>query len=43
MSNLDVFYQTLPVMGYGMAGIFAVMIIIFISIKVLNSVFKSKE
>jgi hypothetical protein len=43
MSNLDVFYQTLPVMGYGMAGIFTVMLIIFLSIKILNSLFKEKN
>jgi len=43
MSNLDTFYQTLPVMGYGMAGIFIVMLIIFISIKALNLLFKEKN
>jgi hypothetical protein len=43
MTNIDVFMKTLPVMGFGMAGIFTVMAIIFISIKVLNLVFKEKN
>jgi len=43
MSNIDVFLKTLPVMGKGMAGIFVVMFIIFLSIKLLNSTFKVRE
>jgi hypothetical protein len=43
MSNIEVFMETLPVMGFGMAGIFTVMAIIFISIKALNSFFKEKN
>jgi hypothetical protein len=43
MTNIDVFMKTLPVMGYGMAGIFTVMAIIFITIKGLNSLFKEKK
>ncbi|WP_017415581.1 OadG-related small transporter subunit [Clostridium tunisiense] len=43
MSNIDVFLETLPVMGKGMAGIFVVMFIIFLSIKLLNSTFKVEK
>lgn len=43
MDNIKVFMETLPVMGFGMAGIFIVMILIFMSIKILNSVFKEKS
>ncbi|EQB87953.1 Na+-transporting methylmalonyl-CoA/oxaloacetate decarboxylase gamma subunit [Clostridium punense] len=41
--NIKVFFETLTVMGYGMAGIFTVMAIIFISIKGLNSVFRERK
>lgn len=43
MSNIDVFLKTLPVMGKGMTGIFIVMFIIFLSIKLLNSTFKVEK
>jgi hypothetical protein len=43
MTNIDIFMKTLPVMGYGMAGIFTVMAIIFITIKALNSFFSDKK
>jgi len=43
MGNIKVFMETLPVMGFGMAGIFIVMALIFLAIKILNSVFKEKS
>jgi len=42
MFNIEVFMETLPVMAYGMAGIFIVMAIIFISINVLLKIFPCK-
>ncbi len=38
--NIENFIISLGVMGKGMAGIFVVMAIIFLSIKLLNSTFK---
>ncbi len=36
MINIDNFLVTLPIMGKGMLGIFAVTVIIIASIKILN-------
>ncbi len=38
--NLNNFFSSLSVMGYGMAGIFIVMIVLIISVVVLTKVFK---
>jgi len=38
--NLQAFYDTLPVMGLGMLGIFIVMAVIALGITVLNKLFK---
>lgn len=38
--SLEVFWQTLPVMGWGMAGIFIVMAVIALVISLLNKVAK---
>jgi len=35
--NLQAFLNTLPIMGRGMLGIFAVMLVIFLLILVLNA------
>lgn len=40
MFNIDAFLSTLPVMGYGMAGIFVVMIIIALTISALKKFMK---
>lgn len=37
--NVEAFLQTLPVMGYGMIGIFAVMLLLYLSIVVLLKIF----
>jgi hypothetical protein len=42
MFNFEGFMQTLPIMLYGMAGIFAVIIVIYLSISIMNIVFKKK-
>ena len=42
-ANMDTFYQGLKLMGFGMAGIFLVLILIFLSIKVLLKVFPDKK
>ncbi|WP_346928687.1 OadG-related small transporter subunit [Clostridium sp.] len=41
--NMDVFMESLVVMGKGMGGIFVVMLIIYLSIKALGSIFKGDE
>lgn len=38
--NIDAFLATLPVMGYGMAGIFLVMIVIALVIAALKKICK---
>ena len=38
--NFDAFLETLPMAGTGMTGIFTVILIIFIVIKIMNKVFK---
>jgi len=38
--SLDVFYQTLPVIGMGMLGIFVVTAVIVLVIYLLNKIFK---
>jgi hypothetical protein len=38
MINFDAFLKTLPIMLYGMLGIFAVIIVIYISILIMNYV-----
>jgi Na+-transporting methylmalonyl-CoA/oxaloacetate decarboxylase gamma subunit len=40
--NLDTFFEGLQIMGFGMAGIFLVLLIIFASIKILLKVFPAK-
>ena len=40
--NFPVFLEGLKLMGFGMAGIFLVLIIIFFSIKILLKVFPPK-
>lgn len=34
--NLDAFLQTLPIMGYGMLGIFVVMAIIYFAVLIIG-------
>jgi hypothetical protein len=41
-SNLPTFFKSLQVMGFGMAGIFLVLLLIFASIKILLKVFPVK-
>jgi len=41
--NMDVFMESLVIMGKGMGGIFVVMLIIYLSIKGLGSIFKGEE
>lgn len=41
--NMDVFMESLVIMGKGMGGIFVVMLIIYLSIKGLGYLFKGKE
>ena len=41
--DLDVLYKAFQVMGLGMAGIFTVLLLIFVMIKVLLKVFPPKE
>lgn len=41
-SNLDTFFEGLKIMGFGMAGIFIVLLLIFASIKVLLKLFPAK-
>lgn len=36
--NIDLFLQTLPVMGMGMLGIFAVIIVIMLVVVALNKI-----
>jgi Na+-transporting methylmalonyl-CoA/oxaloacetate decarboxylase gamma subunit len=40
--NLPAFYQGLELMGFGMAGIFLVLLILFASVKVLLKLFPAK-
>jgi Na+-transporting methylmalonyl-CoA/oxaloacetate decarboxylase gamma subunit len=41
--DLDILYKSFQVMGLGMAGIFTVLLLIFVMIKVLLKVFPPKE
>lgn len=41
--NMDVFMESLVIMGKGMGGIFVVMFIIFLAIKGLGYLFKGEE
>ncbi|WP_195892642.1 OadG-related small transporter subunit [Desnuesiella massiliensis] len=41
--NLPTFFQGFELMGFGMAGIFIVLLLIFASIKVLIKVFPEKK
>lgn len=41
--NIQNFLNTLPIALYGMAGIFTVIIVIMILVKLLNLVFKDKK
>jgi hypothetical protein len=41
--NLNTFFEGLGIMGFGMAGIFIVLLLIFASIKILLKVFPAKS
>jgi Na+-transporting methylmalonyl-CoA/oxaloacetate decarboxylase gamma subunit len=41
MLNVERFLETLPISFYGMCGIFIVILIIFLSIKVMSKIFKA--
>ena len=41
--NVNAFLNTLPIMGRGMLGIFAVMLVIFLLILVLNACSRRKN
>lgn len=41
--NIEGFLETLPIMGYGMLGIFLVMFIIYLSIILLLKIFGEKQ
>ena len=41
--NVEGFLETLPVMGMGMAGIFVVIIVIYLSIKLLCKIFPAED
>lgn len=41
--NVNAFLNTLPIMGRGMLGIFAVMLVIFLLILVLNACSRRKS
>ena len=43
MTNIEVFMQTLPVMGMGMLGIFIVTAIVVLCIKALNAATRDKD
>lgn len=43
MTNIEVFMQTLPVMGMGMLGIFCVNILIILSVMALNKLTAPKN
>lgn len=40
--NPEGFIETLPIMGYGMLGIFLVMLLLYISIVILLAIFGKK-
>jgi hypothetical protein len=40
--NLNTFFEGLEIMGFGMAGIFVVLLLIFVSIKILLKAFPVK-
>jgi hypothetical protein len=41
--NIEAFLDSLPLMGMGMLGIFAVTAVLVLSMYVLNSLFKDKK
>jgi Na+-transporting methylmalonyl-CoA/oxaloacetate decarboxylase gamma subunit len=41
--NLNTFFEGLNIMGFGMAGIFLVLLLLFASIKILLKLFPGKE
>ena len=41
--NLELFLQTLPIMGMGMLGIFAVILVIILVVAALNKLTAPKE
>lgn len=43
MLNFEALLKTLPFMGMGMAGIFIVVFVIYISVFTMNKIFKKKE
>jgi len=43
MFNISAFLSSLPIMGLGMAGIFAVIIIIILCVMLLNKLFPYKK
>jgi Na+-transporting methylmalonyl-CoA/oxaloacetate decarboxylase gamma subunit len=40
--NLETFLEGLEIMGFGMTGIFLVLLLLFVSIKILLKVFPAK-
>ncbi|MGN8938310.1 OadG-related small transporter subunit [Bittarella sp. HCP28S3_D9] len=42
MFHIPEFLSTLPIMGYGMGGIFAVILVIYLSIKLLCKFFPER-
>jgi Na+-transporting methylmalonyl-CoA/oxaloacetate decarboxylase gamma subunit len=42
-NNLPAFFEGLEIMGFGMAGIFIVLLLIFVSIKALIKFFPSEN
>ena len=39
----EAFFETLPLMGYGMIGVFAVILVLYLAITLLLKVFGGKE
>ena len=39
----EAFWQTLPIMGYGLLGVFAVTLALYLSIALLLKIFSKKE
>lgn len=43
MGNMDAFLKTLPIMLYGMFGIFAVILVIYLCIILMLKIFKAEN
>lgn len=41
--NIDAFLQTLPIIFYGLGGIFAVIIVIILCVRLLTSLFPARR